>query len=249
MRECNECSGHVGGLASLPPGHGRSWIAPEASGPVLFFVIPWLFWPEGTCFRRSSGRGSRYDVCSGSETVVRVITVQGVPTEVRVQILGPWGLNIYTVGPPLTLVTPTSVSIGQERYKEFYDQRTLMRELALIDMTWRPVVEELDATGCGGSSKNMRKLGPSARRSLIACQPPPPLDPPITRACGVGRGLWSVSIFWGRLLIACQPPPLGYPNHTGLWGSVVGSGLFRMFLGGPPWLRCLQRRRWGYCCG
>ena len=131
------------------------------------------------------------------------------------QILGPWGLNIYTVGPPLTLVTPTSVSIGQERYQMFYDQRTLMRELALIDMTWSPVVEELDATGCGGSSKNMRKLGPSARRSLIACQPPPP----------------------------------GYPNHTGLWGSVVGSGLFRMFLGGPPWLRYLQRRRWGYCCG
>lgn len=141
------------------------------AGP--FFFIPWLFWPEGTCFRRSSGRGSRYDVCSGSETVVRVITVQGVPTEVRVQILGPWGLNIYTVGPPLTLVTPTSVSIGQERYQMFYDQRTLFRELALIDMTWRPVVEELDATGCGGSSKNMRKLGPSARRSLIACQPPP----------------------------------------------------------------------------
>ena len=180
------------GLASLP-GHGRSWIAPEASGPVLFFAIPWLFWPEGTCFRRSSGRGSRYDVCSGSETVVRVITVQGVPTEVRVQILGPWGLNIYTVGPPLTLVTPTSVSIGQERYQMFYDQRTLFRELALIDMTWRPVVEELDATGCGGSSKNMRKLGPSARRSLIACQPPPP--PWIPQSHGLAGSVVGSGLF------------------------------------------------------
>ena len=110
------------------------------AGP--FFYIPWLFWPEGTCFRRSSGRGSHYGGCSGSEAVVRVITVQGVPTEVLVQIVSPWGLNIYTVGPPLTLVTPTSVSIGQERYQMFYDQRTLMRELALIDMEWRSSMKQ-----------------------------------------------------------------------------------------------------------
>ena len=144
------------------------------------------------------------------------------------QILGPWGLNIYTVGPPLTLVAPTSVSIGQERYIAFNEQRTLWRQLAVTDERWCSVVAELDLTGCGGSSKNLRKPGPSARRSLIACQPPlPPRDPPLTRACGgrswalvcfaffwavvdrslvgVGRGLWFVSHFFGRATVVEVP--------------------------------------------